>query len=129
MKLFTSFKLFAALVILTSVVIFSSCHKNVVAPAEEQSIQGVLTDGIGQTVPNAILEAIQVEKSKTTILSEKIIATDTTDEDGNFSFKNLQADLSNVELKISQSDIKPYRENFSKLVTGQDKKNVKLCVY
>jgi hypothetical protein len=101
-----------------------ACEKSVVAPSDPIKVKGILVDKQNIPIPNAVMEAVLVQKSKTAILADEVLQRDTTDEDGNFEFSSLQNDLTNVDLRIIHPDLKPFQENFIKTLGNQDRSKV-----
>ena len=84
--------------------VLNSCEDNTVdEPVKLYSYDGVLTDADNNPVPNA---NITVVNNSSYTLSEEIITTDITDEEGNFSIKDLKNNLSSYTLKVEHSDYK-----------------------
>ncbi len=103
-----------------------ACEKSVVAPSDPLKVKGVLIDKQNVPIPNAVMEAVLIQKSKTAIVADQVLQRDTTDEDGNFEFSALQSDLTNVDLRIIHPDLKPFQENFIKALGNQDRSKVVL---
>ena len=106
-----------------------ACEKSVVAPSDPIKVKGILVDKQNIPIPNAVMEAVLVQKSKTAILADQVLQRDTTDEDGNFEFSSLQSDLTNVDLRIIHPDFKPFQENFLKTLGNQDRNKAIIQMY
>ena len=84
---------------------------------------GVIKDEQDNAVPNAIVE-IAVPKGVVNTTTEDIVASDTTDEEGNFSFPELSIPLDKALLRISHSDFKNYENSFSDVIKDKDPKKI-----
>lgn len=108
---------------------FQSCNDNPTTTPETQSFTGTITDDFEIPIPNAIVSAVRVNQGKTTVLvSEEIIATDTTDEDGNFEFKNLPSPLGSIKIRIQHSDFKSFEEFLLSLMEKGEKNKLRIRV-
>lgn len=104
-KFLKDFKLFLmGIATLSLFFVLNSCEDNAVEePVKLYSYDGVLTDADNNPVPNA---NITVVNNSSYTLSEEVITTDVTDEDGSFSIKDLKNNLSSYTLKVDHSDYK-----------------------
>lgn len=83
---------------------FNSCEDNAVEePVKTYTYDGILTDNQNNPVPNA---TIKVVNNASYTLTEDVISTDITDEDGNFKIKDLKNNLSSYTLKVEHTDYK-----------------------
>lgn len=106
-----------------------ACEKSAVAPSDPVKVKGILVDKQNIPIPNAVMEAVLVQKSKTAIVGDQVLQRDTTDESGNFEFSSLQSDLTNVDLRIIHPDLKPFQENFLKTLGNQDRSKAVIQMY
>ncbi|MGB9913042.1 MAG: carboxypeptidase-like regulatory domain-containing protein, partial [Candidatus Kapaibacteriota bacterium] len=94
-------KFFLLLILVVFTFAIFSCTESTNQTTEENTISGVLLDEQDVPVPNATIYLVKVSEGKTQLLvSEEIIAVDTTDEDGNFVFKNLPSSLGSIKVRI-----------------------------
>lgn len=129
MKIATPFKLFWLVFIAGMIIIATSCKNDTTTALETTQLSGALVDVGGLGIPNAIIEAVWIENAKVKVVDDKIIERDTTDEDGNFSFKALPSDYSKIDFRIIHPDLKPYQENLNKILSTQsDKKHVRISM-
>lgn len=78
---------------------------------DESNFSGILLDEQDIPIPNAIINIVKVSDGKTSVLvQEQVIAVDTTDEDGNFEFKNLPTPLGSLKLRIIHQDFKIFED-------------------
>ena len=103
-----------------------SCEKQTLAPSDPVKVKGVLVDKQNVPVPNAVMEAVLVQKSKTAVLTDQVLQRDTTDEDGNFEFSSIKEDMNSVDLRIIHPDFKPFQDNMLKTIGTQDRTKVVL---
>jgi len=101
MRLFTSFKLLAALIVVASVVIFSSCHKNnIVQPVPiENCCDGLIKLSVKDSTGKAINEVKVNLYKKDTLLSSVY-----TNGDGNYSFTGICT--GNYSISLNKSGYK-----------------------
>ncbi len=92
-----------------------SCENNVAPTIETTTLKGVLADKQGNTVPFAIVNIYDISSGKTVIQADKLLAKDTTDEDGNYEVKNIPADFENLTLEAEHSDFSKYKVNLKDL--------------
>lgn len=105
---------------------FFSCSDTTNQVSEENIIKGVLVDEQDIPVPNAVIYIIRVSQGKTNILvNEEIVASDTTDDDGNFEFSNLPTPLGNLKIKIYHRDFKIFEDNILTLLEKQPRNKLR----
>ncbi len=117
------FSIFICAFILTII----SCENDPIQPQDNTNIiAGTITDGADMSVPYAVVLVTTNDKVKlgTKITEEKIIAADTTDEDGNFSLTTLPIDLSNYNFKVIHPDFQLYQTNLQDMIANKDRKKV-----
>ncbi len=125
MKKLFSMKNSAVLILAAVVTFLTSCNEpSTISTIETNELQGVLLNELNEPIPNAVIELVQVAGGKETVQCEEIIESDTTDEDGNYNFKKVPADLSNVDLVIIHQDLQPYQVNLGEMLKGKDVKRV-----
>lgn len=88
-----------------------SCENNVAPTIETTTLKGVLADKQGNTVPFAIVNIYDVSSGKTVIQADRLLAKDTTDEDGNYEVKNIPTDFENLTLEAEHSDFTKFKVN------------------
>lgn len=86
-----------------------SCENNVAPTIETTTLKGVLADKQGNTIPFAIVNIYDVSSGKTVIQTDKLLAKDTTDEDGNYEVKNIPTDFENLTLEAEHSDFTKFQ--------------------
>ncbi|MGQ9819701.1 MAG: carboxypeptidase regulatory-like domain-containing protein [Candidatus Kapaibacteriales bacterium] len=102
---------------------FQNCNDTVTSLQETQNFSGTVFDEVNIPIPNAIVTAVRINQGKTTtLINEEIVASDTTDEDGNFDLENLPAPLGSIKIKIVHQDFLPYEEPLLSLM-GKTEKN------
>lgn len=110
----TSTHYFILAVMFLGAIVFWSCNDSTNTPTETKTeITGIISDEQENPVPNAVIEAYSaVTKSKSAKAQseETVIYTDTTDEDGNYTLRNLPEDLTMVEVRISHPDFKQFHD-------------------
>jgi protocatechuate 3,4-dioxygenase beta subunit len=97
-------------------------------PTQTSELQGVLENEFNEAIPYAQIDIIRTSYGKTTVQEDKIIASDTTDEDGNYSFKKLPDDFANLIFRVKHPDLQPFQVNLAEFVKGKDKKNANVNV-
>ena len=114
----TLYFLFAALFM--GAVVFWSCSDTTNNPSDiKTEISGIISDEQDNPVPNAVVEAyttVAKAKSAKVQSEEAVIYTDTTDEDGNYTLKNLPEDLTMVEVRIKHSDFKEFHDQIKNIL-------------
>lgn len=104
-----------------SLIIYSCDEENNDIP-ENQSIQGLLLDSQGLGIPNTVIDVIKKDlessskRSNPGLTNDEIIASDTTDEDGNFSFDNIPNELENLVVHINHPDFELIDHNLEDFV-------------
>ncbi len=92
------------------------------------SVKGVLQNEYGEAIPNATMEIIKTSNAKVSIQENKVILVDTTDENGNYEFKQISGNFANLILRVQHPDLKPFQINLAKFVKGKDKGNANVDV-
>lgn len=106
------------MLILGAIVFISSCESPTsTTEVPKVSISGVLTDNDGFIVPNAVINVVEYSKTNA-VLSDKIIAADTTDEDGNFTLTGVPEGYANTNLKVIHRNFDTYSESLKLLAEG-----------
>lgn len=106
--------------------LFQSCNDTLTPTQEMQSFTGTILDETDTPIPNAIVTAIRINQWKTTtLISEEIVASDTTDEEGNFELKNLSSPLGSIKIKIEHQDFLPYEESLLSLMEKNEKNKIR----
>lgn len=89
------------ILLLMAPLLLLGCKKeSTVAPPVTQEITGLAVDEQGYIVPNANIEALSQ--------ANQVMASDVTNDFGQFSLKNLPGDLSAMKLRITHSDFKEF---------------------
>ena len=91
-----------------------SCDEDTQDPNQSDeflNIQARLIDQQGLGVPNAIINVVKIEESDSKsknvkVQEEKLVAADTTDEDGYFEVTEIPNDLENLNVRILNTDFK-----------------------
>jgi len=110
-----------------SFLFFTSCNETTNQTTEENIFSGTLYDEQGNPVPNAIINVVKISDGKTNILvSEQVIVTDTTDEEGNFELKNLPSPLGSLKVRIVHQDFSVFEEFLLKILENQDKRKLRV---
>jgi len=118
-----SFFLFLCLTFISLI----SCNESTNQATEENIFSGVIYDEQGNSVPNAIINVVKISDGKTNILvSEQVVLTDTTDEEGNFELKNLPLPLGSLKLRILHQDFNIFEEFLLKILENQDKRKLRV---
>ncbi|MBM2814547.1 MAG: hypothetical protein HW421_1309 [Ignavibacteria bacterium] len=101
--------LIAVLPIIVILVLFSCQDTNVNTP-QTKSLNGVVSDPQDVPVPLAQLKAVDSK-------SNNVIATTSSDEDGNFTFSNLPQDNKEIGLSVEHSDFKAFDAPLSNVMS------------
>lgn len=114
-------KFYLLLVFFSIVGIISSCVDSTnQSLTEENNLVGILIDEQDIPIPNAVIYIVQTNQGKTSVLvSEQIVAIDTTDEDGKFEFKNIFASLNSLKVRVFHQDFKLFEENLQTVLESQ----------
>ncbi|MCX6155659.1 MAG: carboxypeptidase regulatory-like domain-containing protein [Candidatus Kapabacteria bacterium] len=116
MKNFLKRLTFTMPLIALGLIVFFACQDRVAAPSYNSTISGVIEDPQSYGVPNAIIIASD--------MTSKILSTDTTDEDGNYSLSNLPENFEAVNILITSPDFKPLASKLSTISKGKDSKKL-----
>ncbi|MDC1068715.1 carboxypeptidase regulatory-like domain-containing protein [Candidatus Kapabacteria bacterium] len=120
-------KLYKLILLSLSIAISFSCEENNPStPNDTQTITGTITDGqdnpISVTLVEAYIELNSSQKSdKNSLQSIEIIASDTTNELGDFELMDLPQDLSGVMLRVDNTDFLPSDISKSEKTDGKYK--------
>lgn len=117
---------FPFILLIFSFLFFSCSDTTNTNSIEETSISGILQDEQDVPIPNAIIYIVRVPSGKTSILEEQVIAIDTTDEDGNFTFKNLPTPWGLLKMRVLHQDFKVFEDYLLTLLEKQPKNRLKL---
>ncbi len=112
---------------LSVVILFVSCDDpKPIAPEETLTgeMQGTLLNEFNEPVANAVVQIVETTTGKVSAQEEKVIESDTTDEDGNYHFKKIPSDLTLIDLVILHPDLETFRINLSDVLKGKDIKRV-----
>ncbi|MEJ5286317.1 MAG: hypothetical protein CH6_2597 [Candidatus Kapaibacterium sp.] len=121
--------LFSIFVFVFTFLMFS-CSESTNQTTEENSISGVLVDEQDIPIPNAIMYLVKVSDGKTkTLVSEEVVAVDTTDEDGNFDFKNLPQTLGSIKVRIIHQDFKIFEDYLLSLLEKQHRNKMRVKMF
>jgi uncharacterized surface anchored protein len=97
------------MLVLSPVLFFTGCEENAQPNTTiEGSVSGVLQDEEGFGVPDATVAALDAQSV--------VLASATTDEEGNFSFVLKNADENTLKVRISGRDFKPFEESFKNFI-------------
>lgn len=128
MAVFNSMKkgIFLSIMALLFIFTIISCENDTTQPnSEVNGIAGVISDEASMSVPFAVVQLVDENATKLAKISgETILATDTTDEDGNFKLDNLPLDISTFTLRVMHPDFGVYNANMGSLMKDKDKKNL-----
>ncbi|MGC8956725.1 MAG: carboxypeptidase regulatory-like domain-containing protein [Candidatus Kapaibacteriota bacterium] len=122
-------KFFLLLILVVFTFAIFSCTESTNQTTEENTVSGVLLDEQDVPVPNATIYLVKVSEGKTQLLvSEEIIAVDTTDEDGNFVFKNLPSSLGSIKVRILHKDFKIFEDYLLTLLEKQPRNKMRFRI-
>ncbi|MCX7908041.1 MAG: carboxypeptidase regulatory-like domain-containing protein [Ignavibacteria bacterium] len=122
-KILLFFSLFLAFIL------FYSCSESTNQTLEENNISGVLVDEQDVPIPFATVYVVRVSEGKTNVLvKEEVVAVDTTDEDGNFSFKSLPTPLGNLKIRVVHQDFKVFEDFLLALLEKQPKNKLRFRI-
>lgn len=107
-------------------ILFQNCNDTVTSLQETQNFYGTVLDEADIPIPNAIVTAVRINHGKTTtLISEEFIASDTTDEDGNFELKNISNPFGSIKIKIEHQDFLLYEESLLLLMEKNQKNKIR----
>ncbi len=114
-------KFYIILVVLSVIgLLFSCVEPTKQTITEENSLVGTLVDEQDIPIPNAEVYIVQTNLGKTSVLlSERIIAIDTTDEDGKFEFKNISVPFNSLKLRVIHQDFELFENNLPTILESQ----------
>jgi hypothetical protein len=121
--------IFAFVVVLFAIVLYS-CNETPITndPTKKSSYSGVIKDEQSNSVPNALVEVVVPTTVINNTVVEEIIATDTTDLEGNFSIPEVFIPMELAKFRISHPDFKKFEKVFYDFIKDKDPKNVPVAL-
>ncbi len=103
-------------ILLFSMVTFWACENSIKPEEAKVTLDGTITDSQNLPVPFAIVSIYDIS-SKTSLLTEKKIASDTTDEDGKYSLSGIPESMTNLVLKVNHTNYPEFASGLTDLKT------------
>lgn len=109
-------------------VTFWACENSIKPEETKIALSGTIIDSQNLPVPFAIVSIFEIS-SKTSLLSEKKIASDTTDEDGKYDLSGIPESMSNLVLKVNHPNFPEFASGLNDLkgaITSDKKLPIKM---
>lgn len=103
-------------IILFSIVSFWACENSIKPEETKVSLDGTIIDSQNLPVPFAIVSIFDIS-SKTSLLTEKLLTSDTTDEDGKYSLSGIPESMSNLVMKVNHPKYPEFASGLADLKT------------